>query len=218
MKLAINNAANKTSKPLLLAVIALGIGLSACGKSVPPGQVSDSDAADAPKESASLGKALSDTAITASVKGRLGSDARVSDSDISVETNNGIVTLSGVAKQRDARDAAEELTRATPDVKGVDNKIAAPTALDTLAKNAEGVASDTGEAISDTVITTKLKAALIADESTKGTAINVTTQDGRVTLSGNVGSSREREHAIAIASGTGGVKKVDADSLKVASR
>ena len=103
-------------------------------------------------------------------------------------------------------------------MKGVDNRIAAPTALDTIAKNAEGVASDAGEAISDTVITTKLKAALIADESTKGTAINVTTQDGKVTLSGEVASKRERENAIAIASGTGGVKKVDADALKVASR
>ncbi len=206
------------SNPLILAAVVVTFGLAACGKSVPPGQVSDSTAADAPKESATLGKAISDTAITASVKGRLGSDARVSDSDISVETNNGIVTLSGTAKGSDAKNAAEELTRATPDVKGVDNRIAAPTALDSIAKNAEGVASDAGEAISDTVITTKLKAALIADESTKGTAINVTTQDGKVTLSGEVASKRERENAIAIASGTGGVKKVDADALKVASR
>lgn len=208
----------KNSNPLILAAVFVTFGLAACGKSVPPGQVSDSAAADAPKESATLGKAISDTAITASVKGRLGSDARVSDSDISVETNNGIVTLSGTAKGSDAKNAAEELARATPDVKGVDNRIAAPTALDSIAKNAEGVASDAGEAISDTVITTKLKAALIADETTKGTAINVTTQDGKVTLSGEVASKRERENAIAIASGTGGVKKVDADALKVASR
>ncbi|WP_293397414.1 BON domain-containing protein [Nevskia sp.] len=206
------------SNPLIVAAVVVTFGLAACGKSVPPGQVSDSAAADAPKESATLGKAISDTAITASVKGRLGSDARVSDSDISVETNNGIVTLSGTAKGSDAKNAAEELARATPDVKGIDNRIAAPTALDSIAKNAEGVASDAGEAISDTVITTKLKAALIADETTKGTAINVTTQDGKVILSGEVASKRERENAIAIASGTGGVKKVDADALKVASR
>ena len=206
------------SNPLIVAAVVVTFGLAACGKSVPPGQVSDSAAADAPKESATLGKAISDTAITASVKGRLGSDARVSDSDISVETNNGIVTLSGTAKGSDAKNAAEELARATPDVKGIENRIAAPTALDSIAKNAEGVASDAGEAISDTVITTKLKAALIADETTKGTAINVTTQDGKVILSGEVASKRERENAIAIASGTDGVKKVDADALKVASR
>ncbi len=203
---------------LIVAIIAASFGLAACGKSVPDGQVSDNAAADAPKESASLGKALADTAITASVKSRLGSDARVSDSDISVETNNGIVTLGGTAKQREAREAAEELARSTPDVKGVDNRIAAPTVLDSLVKDADVAAGKAGEAITDTAITTKLKAALIADEATKGTAINVSTSDGRVTLSGEVASKREREHAIAIASGTGGVKKVDADSLKVASR
>lgn len=203
---------------LIVVIIAASFGLAACGKSVPDGQVSDNAAADAPKESASLGKALADTAITASVKSRLGSDARVSDSDISVETNNGIVTLGGTAKQREAREAAEELARSTPDVKGVDNRIAAPTVLDSLVKDADVAAGKAGEAITDTAITTKLKAALIADEATKGTAINVSTSDGRVTLSGEVASKREREHAIAIASGTGGVKKVDADSLRVASR
>ena len=68
------------------------------------------------------------------------------------------------------------------------------------------------------MITTKLKAALIADEMTKGTAINVTTTDGRVTLSGQVASGAEREKAISIASRTDGVKKVEAGDLKVASR
>lgn len=208
----------KNSNPLLLAVVLAGVSLTACGKSPPPGQLSDSAAADAPKESASLGKALADTAITASVKGRLASDARVSGSDISVETNNGIVTLGGVARQRSAREAAEELVRATPDVKGVDNRIAAPTVLDTLVKDADKVADNAGAAITDTVITTRLKGALIADETTKGAAINVSTVDGLVTLSGKTGSGSERDRAIAIAIATDGVKKVDAGALTVASR
>lgn len=208
----------KHINPLLLAAVLTGASLTACGKSPLPGQLSDSAAADAPKESASLSKALADTAITASVKGRLASDARVSGSDISVETNNGIVTLGGVARQRSAREAAEELVRATPDVKGVDNRIAAPTVLDTLVKDADKVANNAGEAITDTVITTRLKAALIADETTKGSEINVSTVDGKVTLSGKAGSRSERDRAIAIATGTGGVRKVDADALKVASR
>jgi len=103
-------------------------------------------------------------------------------------------------------------------VEGVDNRISAPTALDTFAKEADKVAENTGDAIADTVITTKLKAALIADETTKGTAINVTTRDGAVTLSGDVSSGAEREKAISIATRTSGVRKVDAGALKVASR
>ena len=208
----------KNSNSLLLAVVLAGVSLSACGKSPLPGQLSDSAAADAPKESNSLGKALADTAITASVKSRLASDSRVSGSEISVETNNGIVTLGGLARQRSAREAAEELARATPDVKGVDNRIAAPTVLDTLVKDADKVADNAGAAITDTVITTRLKGALIADETTKGAAINVSTVDGLVTLSGKTGSGSERDRAIAIAIAIDGVKKVDAGTLTVASR
>lgn len=208
----------KNSNSLLLAVVLAGVSLSACGKSPLPGQLSDSAAADAPKESASLGKALADTAITASVKSRLASDSRVSGSEISVETNNGIVTLGGLARQRSAREAAEELARATPDVKGVDNRIAAPTVLDTLVKDADKVADNAGAAITDTVITTRLKGALIADETTKGAAINVSTVNGLVTLSGKTGSGSERDRAIAIAIAIDGVKKVDAGTLTVASR
>jgi len=206
------------NKTLLAAALAATFALTACEKPVPEGQLSNSAAADAPKDSATLGAAIGDTGITAKLKGRLSSDSRLDGSDISVETNNGVVTLSGTAKAGAAKEAAEELARSVEGVEGVDNKIAAPTALDTFVNDADKAANTAGEAITDTVITTKLKAALIADETTKGTAINVTTNDGQVTLSGEVASGAEREKAISIATRTDGVKKVDAGSLKVASR
>ena len=209
---------SKLNKTLIAAALIASFGLAACNKSVPEGQLSDSAAAEAPKDSATLGAAIGDTGITAKLKGRLASDARLEGSDISVETNNGVVTLSGTAKASAVKEAAEELARSVEGVEGVDNKIAAPTALDTFVKDADKVADNAGEAITDTVITTRLKAALIADETTKGTAINVTTNDGRVTLSGEVSSGAEREKAISIATRTDGVKKVDAESLKVGSR
>ncbi|WP_439640501.1 BON domain-containing protein [Nevskia sp.] len=206
------------NRTLIAAALIASFGLAACKPSVPDGQMSDGAAANAPKDSATLGAALDDTGITAKLKGRLASDARIEGSDISVETNNGVVTLSGSAKAGAAKEAAEELARNVEGVKGVDNQITAPTALDTFVKDADKAADRAGEAITDTVITTKLKAALIADETTKGTAINVTTTDGRVTLSGKVTSGAEREKAISIATRTEGVKKVDADDLKVGSR
>lgn len=209
---------NTLSRTLIATAVIASLGLAACKKSVPDGQMSDSAAAEARKDSATLGAALDDTSITAKLKGRLGSDARVDGSDISVETNNGVVTLSGTAKAGAAKEAAEELARTVEGVKGVDNRIAAPTALDTFVKDADKAADNAGDAITDTVITTKLKAALIADETTKGTAINVTTNDGRVTLSGEVASGAEREKAISIATRTDGVKKVEAGDLKVGNR
>ena len=211
-----NKTANTPRNLLIAAALVTAFGVAACKKT--DGQLSDSAAAAAPKESSSIGKAIDDTAITAQIKGRIASDSRTEGSDISVETNNGVVTLSGTATKSAAKEAAEELARSASDVKGVDNRISAPTALDTFAKEADKVAENTGDAIADTVITTKLKAALIADETTKGTAINVTTRDGAVTLSGDVSSGAEREKAISIATRTSGVRKVDAGALKVASR
>lgn len=206
------------SRTLIATALIASFGLAACKKKAPDGQMSDSAAAEAPKDSATLGTALDDTGITAKLKSRLASDTRIEGADLSVETNNGVVTLSGTAKASAVKEAAEELARTVDGVKGVDNRIAAPTALDTFVKDADTVTENAGDAITDTVITTKLKAALIADEMTKGTAINVTTTDGRVTLSGQVASGAEREKAISIASRTDGVKKVEAGDLKVANR
>ena len=209
---------SKFTQALRAAAVIATVAVAACGKAVPEGPLSDLEAANASKESATLAAAIGDTAITAQLKGRLASDARLEGSDIAVETSNGVVTLSGSAQTGTAREAAEELARNVGGVTGVDNRIAAPTALDTLAKNADAAVGNAGDAISDTVITTRLKAALIADEATQGTAINVTTRDGQVTLSGEVGSGAERDKAISIATRTDGVRKVDAGSLKVGGR
>jgi hyperosmotically inducible protein len=201
---------------LIIATLVATLGLAACDKPVPAGQMSDAAAADTPKESATLGTALDDTGITVKLKGRLSSDGRIAGADIGVETSNGVVTLSGSARNPGIKAAAEELARTVEGVKGVDNRIVAPTALDTLVKDADRAAGNAGDAITDTVITTRLKAALIADKTTTGSAINVTTADGRVTLSGEVASGTEREKAISIATGMAGVRQVEAGELKVA--
>lgn len=209
----------KTQNKTLIALgLASMLGLAACGKTVPPGQVSDTAAAQAPKESATIGAALDDTGITAQVKTRLASDERTKASELKVETNNGIVTLSGSVKDGDAKDAAEELARNVPQVKGIDNQIVAPSAADSLAQDAGKAVDTAGTAIADTAITTKVKAALLADARTKGTDISVTTEKGKVTLSGSVASSDERKQAIEIAKKTDGVREVESSALKIASK
>ncbi len=195
-----------------IAVIAV-IGLSACKK--PDGQMSDSTAADAPKESASLGAVLDDTSITAKVKQRLASDERVKSSTVDVETNNGVVTLSGTAPTGEAKSAAEELARNVAEVKGIDNKISAPSAMDAMGAKAEGAMDKAGEEITDATITTKIKAQLAADDQIRATDIKVDTAKGAVTLKGSVASADVRDRAIAIARKVDGVKTVDTDALKV---
>lgn len=76
-------------------------------------------------------------------------------------------------------------------------------------------AENTGEAVSDAWITTKVKSQLIADDMVKARDINVGTDNGVVTLAGVLESNAERSRAVSIAKGTKGVKRVDTSALKV---
>jgi len=66
----------------------------------------------------------------------------------------------------------------------------------------------TGEYVDDTVITTKVKAAILNDPSLKVFQINVETFKGVVQLSGFVSSQAEINKAAHVARGVGGVTSV----------
>jgi hyperosmotically inducible periplasmic protein len=63
-------------------------------------------------------------------------------------------------------------------------------------------------AATDTGITTAVKAKFAADDTVKASQIDVTTQDGIVTLTGNVDSENAKNKAIELARATKGVKNV----------
>lgn len=69
----------------------------------------------------------------------------------------------------------------------------------------------TGQYIDDSVITGKVKAALIEDTLTKATEINVETFKGVVQLSGFVSSQASANKAVELARSVGGVKGVTND-------
>ena len=66
----------------------------------------------------------------------------------------------------------------------------------------------TGEYVDDTVITTKVKAAIFDEPSLKSAQINVETFKGTVQLSGFVSSRAEINRAGEVARGVGGVTSV----------
>lgn len=66
----------------------------------------------------------------------------------------------------------------------------------------------TGQYIDDTVITTKVKAAVFDDPALKSTEINVETFKGQVQLSGFVSSQTAIDRAVQIASRVDGVRGV----------
>ena len=71
--------------------------------------------------------------------------------------------------------------------------------------------------VSDTWITTKVKADLLVTEEVKGLDINVSTTNGVVTLAGLLDSQAQHHKAIAVAKAIKGVKRVETKALKVKS-
>ena len=69
----------------------------------------------------------------------------------------------------------------------------------------------TGEYVDDTVITTKVKAAIFNEPTLKSAEINVETFKGVVQLSGFVSSQAAENKAVEVARTVGGVKSVKND-------
>src|ERR1043166_1531470 len=66
----------------------------------------------------------------------------------------------------------------------------------------------TGQYVDDSVITTKVKAAILGEPGLKVSEINVETYKGVVQLSGFVSSRADIKGAVRVASAVGGVKSV----------
>ena len=78
--------------------------------------------------------------------------------------------------------------------------------------------NDSSQPVTDTWITTKVKADLLATENVSGLDIKVETVDGVVTLTGAVASQAQKDKAVEVAKQIKGVKRVEAGGLKLASR
>jgi hyperosmotically inducible protein len=77
----------------------------------------------APSSSSSAREAISDSAITTKVKAELAKEKNVSATHIKVETDNGVVKLSGTARSQQEADRAAQLARDTKGVVSVNNNI-----------------------------------------------------------------------------------------------
>lgn len=109
-------------------------------------------------------------------------------------------TTTGAAATSPAADSAAA---------AANNAAAAANNAATAATTAAGNAADkAGDAMSDSALTGKVKAKLLADTDVKGTDINVETNKGEVMLSGFVESQAQIDKAATLARGVDGVKQV----------
>ena len=142
------------------------------------------------------GREIDDATITTKIEAKMTEDPNVSAFNVDADTNNGVVRLSGTVKTEQARAEAEKLARNTEGVKRVINDIKV------------GETRDLGERVSDTEITTKIKAKITGDGDLNPFNINVDSKEGVVTLRGTVKTAQAKTEAERIARETKGVKSV----------
>jgi len=165
------------------------ISMAACSK--------PADTTGMPAASITAGTQLDDSVITAKVKAALLDRIDIKGSDIQVETRKGEVMLSGFVANQGQVDSAVAQTQDIEGVNCVVNKLSLK----------EGVAT-MGNKLDDSVITTKVKTALLADTSIKGLDITVNTSKSEVQLSGFVDNQGQIDRAVQVAHGIEGVTQV----------
>ena len=190
--------------------IALGVsGITAVDNQI----VVKSDYTPKPSPEPGYGERIEDASITAAVKSKLLWSRHAEGMTAKVETRRGRVTLSGTADSAAARDTAGRLAMGTRGVVSVNNQLVVDSGKPTAADSAKSTASEAKGDMADTWITTKVKSTLLYSSNVAGSDIDVSTQNGNVTLSGKVSSGAERDLAVELAQNVRGVKSVDAKGL-----
>ncbi|MBD9417245.1 BON domain-containing protein [Pseudomonas sp. PDM16] len=94
------------------------------------------------------------------------------------------------------------------------DELTQPASMQPMQLAANETVDEAEEAVTDTWITSKVKASFLADDSISGLDIKVETNQGVVSLSGVVPTDAERDLAVEKAKAIKGVTAVSADGLK----
>lgn len=113
--------------PVLMAAVA-AFAIAACHKQPanpnPAGQNPNAQIQQGANQmSQGVKAAVSDSAITAQVKAKLAANAGLESADIHVETNNGVVTLTGTVDRIGLKDMAARTAHSVNGVKRIVNQI-----------------------------------------------------------------------------------------------
>ena len=148
-----------------------------------------------------VGNFMDDSTITAKVKAALVDHESIKSTDISVKTDQKVVTLSGFVESQAQAEEAVKVAKAVEGVTSVSDKLHVRDSKETSVKGYAG----------DTAITSEVKAKLLADDIVPSRKVKVETTDGVVQLSGTVDSQAQSDRAESIAKAIDGVKSVKND-------
>ena len=148
-----------------------------------------------------VGNFMDDSTITAKVKAALVDHDSIKSTDISVKTDQKVVTLSGFVESQAQAEEAVKVAKGVEGVASVSDKLHVRDGKNASVKGYAGDAATTSE----------IKAKLLADDIVPSRKVKVETTDGVVQLSGTVDSQAQSERAESIAKAIDGVKSVKND-------
>lgn len=141
----------------------------------------------------------SDGWVTMKVKGVLAFHKNVSASDTEVNTQNGVVTLSGKADSEAQKQLTSEYAKDVDGVMEVRNNLVVTNHPH----------RSLGRKVDDSSITAQIKTSLLFHKSTHALATKVATKNGVVTLHGEAQNGAERDLVTKLAEDIDGVKHVN---------
>jgi hyperosmotically inducible periplasmic protein len=140
---------------------------------------------------------VDDSVIAATIKAGLLDNKDTSGTRISVDSYQGVVQLSGFARSEVEKATATKVAESVTGVKKVLNSVAVAPA------------TSMGTKLDDSLVTGKVKAALMDAADVKSLHINVVTHEGVTQLAGFVATAAMKDKAGQITAGIDGVKSVD---------
>jgi hyperosmotically inducible protein len=160
-----------------------------------------------------FGDQIDDASISAAIRSKLQWNKDVDSVGTTVSTKSGRVTLTGTADSKVAKDIANRLAMNTRGVNSVNNQLVIQDNPMTKEQKDLLKTEDESHNISDSWITAKVKSSFMYSSNISGGDIDVSTNDGIVTLTGKVASGSERSLAIETAQNIRGVKSVKSSAL-----
>ena len=188
----------------LALACAASILLSGCGnrqeeaRAPAAGPMAPAASTTAPPPGTTVGTEIDDSVVTARVRSALLADPDVKSLEIKVETRKGQVQLSGFVDTQARIENAIALTRKVEGVTGVENGMRLKDGKATV-----------GNTVDDSIVTAKVKSALLADPAVKSFDIAIATRKGEVQLSGYVDNQAQINRAIDIARAVEGVQSIN---------
>ncbi len=166
------------------------------------------------KEESEFLRTVKDATLTARVKSNLLWNRNTDGLDIDVDTDDGVVTLTGVVASDLKRQLVLQIAKNTNGVRKVEDRLRVSAEEKQRIEENSPVAK-TQRVVSDTWITAKVKTMLMFNKNADGADIEVSTQEGVVTLKGTVLSPEQRDRIVETVQDVVNVKGVR-DRLRVA--